>query len=132
MACGRHTFDIKQGETFYRRIVYKDSSGLPIDLTGYHGRLQLRPSIGSSTVYLTLSSSIGSDGSGLNFTPTSASVVLPVSSGSIGITISAFSSSQLTFTEAVGDLFIMSGSGVSEYRDNLMDIRARVIRRITE
>lgn len=132
MACGRYTFEIKQGETFYRRINYKDSAGQPIDLSGYHARLQLRPSAGSSTVYLTLSSSIGSDGSGLNFTPTSASVVLPESSGSIGITISAFSSSQLTFTEAVGDLFIMSGSGVSEFRDNLLDLRARVIRRVTE
>lgn len=132
MACGRYTFDIKQGETFYRRIVYKDSAGLPIDLTGYHGRLQLRPAVGSSTIYLTLSSSIGSDGSGLDFTPISSSLVLPETSGSIGITISAFSSSQLTFTEAVGDLFIMSGSGVSEFRDNLMDIRARVIRRVTE
>lgn len=132
MACGRYTFIINQGETFYRRIVYKDSNRLPIDLTDYHGKLQLRPSAGSSTVYLTLSSSIDADGSGLNFTPTSASVVLPASSGSIGITISAASSSLFTFTECVGDLFIYSGSGVSEYRDKLMEIKVKNIKRVTE
>lgn len=131
MSCAKYTFVINQGETFYRRIVYKDSNGLPVDLTNYQGRLQLRPTHDSDTIYLTLSSSIGSDNSGLNFTPTSASVVLPVTSGSIGITISAYSSSLLSFTEAVGDLFIYSGSGVTEYRDKIMDIRAKVQKRAT-
>lgn len=132
MSCARYTFIINQGETFYRRLVYKDSNGDPVDLTDYHGKLQLRPSAGSSTIYLTLSSSIDADGSGLNFTPVSSSVVLPPSSGSIGITISAASASLFTFAEAVGDLFIYSGSGVTEYRDKLMDIKAKVNRRVTE
>lgn len=132
MACGKYTFTINQGETFYRRLRYLDSDNQPIDLTGYHGRMQIRPSIGSSTIICTLSSSIGVDGTGLNFTPFSASVVLPLSSGSIGITISAYSSSQFSFTEAVGDLFIYSGSGVTEYRDKILDLRFRLNRRSTE
>lgn len=139
MSCARYTFIINQGETFYRRIVYKDSNGLPVDLTDYSGRLQLRPAAGSSTIYLTLSSSIGSDGSGLNFTPASQSIsgttvttyTLPTTSGSIGITISAYSSSLLTFTEAVGDLFIYSGSGDTEYRDRVMEIKAKVSKSAT-
>lgn len=132
MSCARYTFIIDQGETFYRRIVYKDNNNLPVDLTDYQGRLQVRPSAGSSTLYLSLSSSIGADGSGLNFTPTSASVVLPRSSGSIGITISKYSSSLFTFTEAVGDLFIYSGSGATEYADKVMDIKVKVNRKVTE
>lgn len=132
MACARYTFTINQGETFYKRIVYKDSLGQPVDLTDHHGKLQLRPNADSDIVYLTLSSSIGADGSGLSFTPTSASIVLPTTSGSIGITISAYSSSLLSFTEAVGDLFIYSGSGETQYRDKLLDIKAKLVKRITK
>ena len=131
MSCGRTTFIINQGETFYRRIVYKDSSGLPIDLTDYHGRLQIRPGAGSSTLYATLSSSIAPDNTGLNFSPKSGSVVLPPSSGSIGITISAYSSSLFSFTEAVGDLFIYSGSGATMFSDKILDIKVKLNKSIT-
>lgn len=126
MACGRTTFILKQGETFYRRIVYLDSNNLPVDLTDYHGRLQMRPSAGSTTIYASLSSSLDADGTGLNFTPTSASVVLPKSSGSIGMTISAASASAFSFTEAVGDLFVYSGSGASIYSDHVLEIKFKL------
>ena len=70
--------------------------------------MQIKDSYGSSTTYITLSSSISPDGTGLNFSG-SNNDNSPVS-GTIGIFISANSSSLLNFSEAVYDLEIVSGS----------------------
>ena len=108
MAAGRYSFTIEQGATLDFELAYKDSGSNPIDLTGYQARMQLRPSAGSNTVYLTLSSSIESDGTGLNLSGSDG--LTSPTSGTIGIFISANSSSQLDFSEAVYDLEIASGS----------------------
>jgi hypothetical protein len=105
MAAGKYNFVIEQGTTFTLELQYKDSNSVPVDLTGYSGRMQIRPSIGSPTSYLTLSSSIQADGTGITF-PT------PVS-GTINLSISAVSSSLLTFDQGVYDLEIRSGSIVA-------------------
>jgi len=63
----------------------------------------------SRTVYLTLSSSLNADGTGLNFSGSNGST--PPTSGSIGIYIAACTSSLLTFNTAKYDLEIYSGSG---------------------
>jgi hypothetical protein len=70
--------------------------------------MQIRPSIGSETIYITLSSSLADDGTGLNFSGSDG--LNPITSGTIGVFISANSSSQLDFTEAVYDLEIATGS----------------------
>lgn len=70
--------------------------------------MQLRPTIESDNVILTLSSSLDPDGTGLNLSGSSGTK--PLSSGSIGIFISANSSSALDFSEAVYDLELASGS----------------------
>lgn len=108
MSAGRYSFTIEQGATLDFELAYKDSSNNPIDLTGYQGRMQIRPTIGSDTVYITLSSSLDTDGTGLNFNGSSGNN--PTTSGTIGIFISANSSSQLDFNEAVYDLEIATGS----------------------
>ncbi len=108
MAAGRYSFVIEQGATTDFEIAYKDANGSPIDLIGYQGRLQIRPSIGSDTIYLTLSSSLNDDGTGLNFNGSSG--LNPLISGTIGVFISANSSSLLDFDEAVYDLEIATGS----------------------
>lgn len=111
MPAGKYCFIIEQGATLSLELQYKDGDGNPINLTGYSGRMQLRPTIDSTTVYLTLSSSLNSDGTGLNFSGSNGTTD-PIS-GSIGLYISAASSSQLTFDEAVYDLEIVSGSTVN-------------------
>ena len=58
MAAGRYSFVIEQGATTNFQIAYTDSDNLPVDLTGYQARMQIRPSVGSSEVYITLSSSL--------------------------------------------------------------------------
>jgi hypothetical protein len=111
MAAGKYNIVIEQGATYQIELQYKDSNNTPIDLTGYSGRMQIRPSIGSPTSYLYLSSSLQPDGTGLNFSGSNGTT--PPSSGSIGIFISATTSSLFTFTNGVYDLEIQSGSIVT-------------------
>ena len=108
MSAGRYSFTIEQGATLDFELAYKDSNNEKIDLTDYQGRMQIRPSVGSDTVYITLSSSLDDDGTGLNFSGSDG--LNPPPSGTIGIFISAASSSLLDFNEAVYDLEIASGS----------------------
>ena len=108
MSAGRYSFTIEQGATLDFELAYKDSDDNPIDLTGYQGRMQIRPSVGSDTVYITLSSSLDPDGTGLNFSGSDS--LNPPTSGTIGIFISANSSSLLNFSEAVYDLELATGS----------------------
>lgn len=129
----RTTFTIKQGKTFTRRVEYwYGNPPTPFNMTEYEARMQIRPNFGSTTLYCDLSSSIGPDGSGLNMTPTSGSTVLPKSSGSIGINISAFSSSQFTWKEGFFDLEIYSGSGVSQVVHEILSGKILVLPEITK
>jgi len=111
MAAGKYSFMIEQGATTDFEIQYTDASGNPVDLTDYEGRMQIR-SAPEGTIYITLSSSLGPCGTGLNFngSPSDAGYPKPKTSGSIGIYIASVSSSALSFNEAVYDLEIYSGS----------------------
>ena len=113
MAAGRYSFVIEQGVTTDFEVVYNDSSGNPIDLEGYTARMSIRQSqISTSQLFITLSSSLGPCGTGLNLSGSGGiNASKPLSSGSIGIYISAASSSQLSFNEGFYDLELMSGSG---------------------
>jgi hypothetical protein len=114
MAAGRYSFVIEQGATTDFEVIYNNSTGTPVDLTGFTARMSIRQSqISTSQLYITLSSSLGPCGTGLNLSgsQTSAGYPHPLSSGSIGIYISAASSSVLNFNEGYYDLELMSGSG---------------------
>ena len=114
MAAGRYSFVIEQGATTDFEVIYNDSSGNPVDLTGYTARMSIRQSqISTSQLFITLSSSLGPCGTGLNLSGSQSATGYPkpLSSGSIGIFISAASSSQLSFNEGHYDLELMSGSG---------------------
>ena len=111
MAAGRYSFIIEQGATTNFEIQYRDSSDNPVDLTNYSGRMQIASNYASfpnRTVYLTLSSSLNADGTGLNFSGSNGNT--PPTSGSIGIYISSCTSSLLSFNNAYYDLEIYSGS----------------------
>jgi hypothetical protein len=126
MAAGRYSFTIEQGSTLNLELQYKDSNGNPIDLTNYSGQMQIRPTIASSTVYITLSSSLAADGTGLNFSGSNGST--PPISGSIGIYISAASSSLLNFDTGVYDLELYSGSFVSRILEGQVKLSLNVTR----
>ncbi len=126
MAAGRYSFVIEQGATLNLELQYKDSNGTPINLTNYSGRMQIRPSVTSTTVYITLSSSLDADGTGLNFSGSNGTT--PPTSGSIGVYISAVSSSALSFDQAVYDLEIYSGSYVSRILEGQVKLSLNVTR----
>ena len=129
MSAGKYSFTIEQGATLQFEIQYKDSNNIPVDLTSYNGRLQVRPTVGSSDVYLTLSSTLQSDNTGLNFSGSNGST--PLSSGSIGIYVSAVTSSTLDFSNAYYDLEIYSGSGNSEYVVRLLEGKVNLSKEVT-
>jgi hypothetical protein len=106
MAAGKWNFTIEQGTTVDFSIQYKDKDLVPINLTNYSGKMQIRSNYAdnSPVTYITLSSSRAADGTGLNFTG--------AATGSIGIFIAACSSSAFTFSSARYDLEIATGSAV--------------------
>jgi hypothetical protein len=126
MAAAKYSFVIEQGATLTFQLDWTDELGNPIDLTGMHARMQIRPTVESTEVYLNLSSSLSdSCGTGLNL---SGSVgTNPLSSGSIGVYVSAASSSLLTFGEAYYDLEVVNGCEV--YR--LLEGKVRLSKNVT-
>ena len=85
-------FTIKQGETFQTTITYKDSTGSPVDLSGYEAAMQMKTEFGGGST-MTISSSLdvpypsGADLSGSKFISLSGSYPhnSALSSGSIGL-----------------------------------------------
>jgi len=129
MAAGRYSFTIEQGTTVNFELAYKDADNNPFDLTGYDGKMQIRPTPGSDVVYVTLSSSLDPDGTGLNFSGSNG--INPPTSGTIGVFISANSSSQFDFSEAVYDLEIFTNSGDTTYVTRLLEGRTRLSPSVT-
>jgi hypothetical protein len=128
MAAGKYNFTIEQGTTVKFELQYKDSSGSAIDLTNYSGRMQIRPDYADSTKksYLYLSSSLAADGTGLNFSGSSG--LNSPASGTIGINISAVSSSALNFETAYYDIEIESGSIVTRLLQGTIKLSREVTR----
>jgi len=126
MAAGRYSFTIEQGTTLDFNVQYLDSNSTPVDLTDYSGRMQIRPTLTSNDVIITLSSSRAEDGTGLNFSGSNGTT--PPTSGSIGVFISAVSSSLFNFNEAVYDLEIYSGSIVTRILEGKVKLSKEVTR----
>lgn len=126
MAAGNYSFTIEQGTTVNFEVQYTDSGSNPINLTGYSGKMQIRSNFANDqpTTYVTLSSSLAPDGTGLNFSGSAGTN--PPSSGSIGIYISAASSSAFTFTKAKYDLEITSGSTVTRLLQGVVTLSKEV------
>jgi len=126
MAAGNYSFTIEQGTTVNFEVQYTDSGSNPINLTGYSGKMQIRSNFANDqpTTYATLSSSLAPDGTGLNFSGSAGTN--PPSSGSIGIYISAASSSAFTFTKAKYDLEITSGSTVTRLLQGVVTLSKEV------
>jgi hypothetical protein len=111
------------GSTVNFTIIYTDSNGDPINLSQYNSKMQIRPYPGSSDVIVTLSSSLNSDGTGLNMTN--------AASGAIGIYIASCTSSMFTFGEASYDLDIISGSGRCPYVNRILEGKVKLSKEVT-
>ena len=126
MAAGKYSFIIEQGATTNLNIQWTDASGSAVDLTGYQARMQIRPGIEASDVYISLSSLLQPDGTGLNLS--GSCNCNPPESGSIGIYISAYSSSLLNFTEAYYDLEMVNGIEVTRLLEGRVKLSKNVTR----
>jgi hypothetical protein len=127
MAAGKYSFIIEQGATTNFQINWTDDAGAPIDLTGYQARMQVRPAIESSDIILSLSSSL-SDSCGTGIHLSGSNDITPLQSGSIGIYISAQSSSLLNFNEAFYDLELIKGCEVLRLVEGKVKLSKNVTR----
>jgi hypothetical protein len=128
MAAGKYNFTIEQGTTVNFELQYKDSNGDAINLTGYGARMQIRPDYADNTKtsYLYLSSSLNSDGTGLNFSGSSGTN--SPSLGKIGVYISAASSSTLNFDSAYYDIELQRANIVTRLLQGTIKLSREVTR----
>lgn len=127
MPAGKYSFVIEQGATVSFELQYKDATNTPVDLSGYSAKMQIRSDYNdnSPVTYLTLSSSLQPDGTGLNLSGSSGNT--PVQSGSIGLYISAATSSMLTFETAKYDLELTVNNEVTR----LLEGQVRISKQVT-
>jgi hypothetical protein len=126
MPAGRYSFVIEQGATTNFQINWTDESGSAIDLTGYHARMQIRPGVESDTIYLSLSSSLESDGTGINLS--GSNFTTPLQSGSMAIYISADVTEGLNFNEAFYDLEMVRQNTVTRLLEGKVKLSKNVTR----
>ena len=99
MSAANYDFEIEQGTTLLKPIVWKDSSGTPVNLTGYTAKMQVRKSASSDEVLLELSN-------------TNGRITLGTSNGTITLVFSPATTSAITWSRGKYDLELTSGSGV--------------------
>ena len=114
MAAGIYDITIEQGATFQMNLTWKDSTGSPVNITGYSARMQVRENYESESTLVSLTSSGGD-------------IVLGGALGTIAITITASATQSLQLEEAVYDLELVSGATVTR----LIQGRAIISREVT-
>ena len=131
MASGKYSFVIEQGATTDFQIVYKDASGTAVDLSGYTAAMQIRNAKGGTTLYTSLTSSLGdvyNKTSGSGFVSLSGSnLTTDQISGSIGVYIGHDITNNLSFSEAYYDLEITDG----QIRTRLLEGKVQLTKQVT-
>jgi len=97
MPAGTYNIIADQGATFARSLVYKDSTGTPVNLTGYTAKMQVRPIPGSTDLVLELSTSNGR-------------ITLGGSAGTVTLSVPA-ANMNFSAGEYAYDLELTSGAG---------------------
>ena len=131
MSAGRYSFIVEQGATTDFQIVYKDSTGTPINLSGYTAAMQIRNTQGGNVLYASLTSSLGNvytKKSGSAFISLSGSnLTTPLVSGSIGVYIGHAITNNFTFGEAYYDLELTNG----HTRTRLLEGQIKLTKQVT-
>jgi tRNA threonylcarbamoyladenosine modification (KEOPS) complex Pcc1 subunit len=113
MAAGIYNVEIDQGCTWSVSITWNDALGAPINLTGYTAAMQIRESVSSPAVALSLTESSG--------------ITLGGSAGTIVITISATQTNALGANfSGVYDLELTGGTIVTRLIQGKVTVSAGV------
>lgn len=99
MTAGIYNATIDQGATWSVTVLYKDSNGVAINLTGYTAAMQVRQQYSSETAELTLTS------------PANGIVITPLT-GTIVITMTALQTGGLDEGYYVYDVELTSSGGL--------------------
>ena len=86
---------VGQGETWSLNLTWKDSSGTPVNLTGYSARMQARETYAATSTVLSLTSGSG--------------ITLGGTAGTIGISVGAATTAAIGAATYVWDLEVVSG-----------------------
>lgn len=99
MSAATYDFEIEQGATLIKPIVWKDSNGNPVPLGGYTAKMQVRKSASAADVLVELSTTNGR----ISITP---------NTGTVTLIFDATTTAALSFSSGVYDLEMTSASGV--------------------
>lgn len=102
-----------QGATFQRQLTWTDSTGTAVNLTGYTARMQVRPTVDSSTLTLELTTSNGR-------------ITLGGAAGTIDLLVLA--SAMTMAGDYVYDLELVYGTTVTRLVQGFFTVRAEVTR----
>lgn len=94
-----YDYTVEQGTTFRRTITWYNDDAQTVlrDLTGYTARMQIRPTVASTDVLLSLTNTAG--------------ITLGGTAGTIAIVMTDAQTAAFTFTTAVYDLEMITPSG---------------------
>lgn len=98
MTAASRDITIEQGATFQYSLIWKDSAGTPVNLTGYTARMQVRRRHADEVILMGLTSDTGE-------------ITLGGSAGTIVIVASATKTAAVPAKESVYDLELVSGDG---------------------
>lgn len=112
---GRYKILIDQGSTWSLQLTWLDSDGAPIDLTGYSARMQIRPTLESSTVTASLTSP-------------SNGITLGGTAGTVTLAMTATQTAAITAGTYVYDVELVSGLTVTRIVEGGLTVRREVTR----
>jgi hypothetical protein len=99
MAAATYDFEIEQGATLLKPIVWKDSNGTPVNLSGYTARMQIRRSVAAEDVLLELSTA-------------NNRINIDALNGTVTLIFDSATTAAFTWTSGVYDLELTSSGGV--------------------
>jgi hypothetical protein len=115
MTAGLYNFTMDQGSNWNLNVIYKDSAGVVINLTGYTAAMQLRQNYNSDTAELTLSTSNGG-------------IVITGAQGKLVLAATAAQTAALDAGYYVYDLEITSGGVVTRILQGQITVAGEVTR----
>lgn len=114
MAAVTYDFLIEQGATKTLRFIWKDSEGVPVDLTSYTARMQLRRTVSSDTVVAELTTENGG-------------IVLGGADGTVDVEFSAALTEQIE-KNCVYDIELVRGQIVTRLVQGAISVSREVTR----